>query len=277
VRGEHLDLRDRLLPWAPPSEPGELSLTALDAVIAACLQPAPEARPPAAEVFQRLAEIADAAPPIDPITELPEDDRTLSRPLPGYEPPVTPTLQRPSPAHPRPHRRRALVAAAVMVVGAVAGVAGWRLTRGDNTPAAMRPRAREIVTPELVARPSGLVALTALAWPAGPAGECLVQRPGSPALQPVGCDEPHDLERVGKGELARPAGTEFDASVVDAEVDRLCAAAAVKFAGASPAGLGLAVAVTRPSADGWAAGDRAYRCYVGSPDRHVTGTVHTTR
>ena len=269
VRGEHLELRDRLLPWTPPTEPAEPALVALDNVIADCLQPAPDARPPAGEVFNRLAEIAHVAAPSDPAAEARDDVRTLPRPVHGYAPPVPAALQRPSSSHPRPHRRRALVAAGLMLAGAFAGVAGWRLVRNDPT----APATRRVVTAEHVARPSGLIALTALAWPAGPAGECLVQQPGSPALYPVDCHAPHDLERVGNGMLRLPTGTAFTAAEVDAEVDRLCAAAAAEFAGAAPAGLGLAVAVTRPSEDGWAAGDRAYRCYLGAPDRRVTGTV----
>jgi hypothetical protein len=269
VRGEHLELRDRLLPWTPPTEPADATLAALDDVIADCLQPAPGARPPADEVFDRLAEIAGAAAPSDSAAELLDDVRTLPRPVPGYASPAPAALQRPSSAHPRPHRRRALVAAVLTVAGAFAGVAGWRLVRGDPTP----PATRRLATAELVARPSGLIALTALAWPAGPAGECLVQQPGSPALHPSECHAPHDLERIGSGILRLPTGTAFTADEVDAEVDRLCAAAASGYAGAAPAGLGLAVAVTRPSAAGWAVGDRAYRCYVGAPDRRVTGTV----
>jgi hypothetical protein len=269
ARGEHLELRDRLRPWQPPGGPDEPTLAALDAVLADCLQPAPETRPQAVDVFHRLVEIAegaDHAGPVDPA----DDIGTLPRPLPGYEPPVPAAIRRPSPGHPRPHRRRASVAAGLLLAGVLVGVVGWRLVRG---PAA--PVIRPAVAAELVARPSGLVALTAAAWPVGPIGECLRQQPGSPALQPVGCDEPHDLERVGLGALGPAAGTEFDAAQVDAEVDRRCAAATREFAGAAPAGLGLAVAVTRPSAGGWAAGDRAYRCYVGAPDRRVTGTAAT--
>jgi hypothetical protein len=268
VRGEHLELRDRLVSWTPPIEPGEPALAALDAVIADCLQPAPGARPPAEGVFRRLAEIADVAEPSEPACDLP-DFRTLPRPLPGYEPPVTPALERPSPALPRPHRRRALVAAGVALLGALAGVAGWRLTRGDVAP----PVAGRVVPAEFVARPSGLIELTALEWPGGPAGECLLQQPGRAALQPVHCDRPHDLERVGSGAFELIPGAAFEASALDAEIDRLCAATAAEFAGASPAGFGLAIAVTRPSADGWAAGDRAYHCYIGAPERRMSGTA----
>jgi len=272
ARGEHLELRDRLTAWQPPPAEGEPvdGAATLDALIAECLQPDPAARPTADDLYRRLAAL-DAAvgqaivePEASGVLPLPSE--TLPRPVPGHVPPAPQVPPRPSPAHPRPHRRRALVAGAVtgLLLVTFAGWWAWALRDDGHAPAPSGPR--------LVARPSGLVELTSLTWPVGAAGMCLRQEPGKAALEPVECTESHDLERVGGGRLPDESA-EFVTADVDATVDAACATAARRFAGADPAGLGLTIAVTRPSADGWAAGDRTFQCFVGAPDRRVTGTV----
>lgn len=89
AHGQQLDLRARLGPWAPPDGGGD----ALDAVIAACLRPEPDARPTAAEVSERLVVLdgelgvalqLGAESPAPSLRELPSV--TLHRPFPGHRP-----------------------------------------------------------------------------------------------------------------------------------------------------------------------------------------------
>jgi len=117
---------------------------------------------------------------------------------------------------------------------------------------------------QVVDRPTGLVELTAAAWPTGPVGECLVQIPGRSVLEPIDCGQPHDLERVAAGTL--PPG-------IDAAA--LCTSAAVEYLGEPPAGAGMSVSSTHPSPAGRAAGDRTYQCWIGVPG-HRSITAVTT-
>lgn len=254
ARGTHLELRDRLAPWTPPPT-DDPALAALDAVIADCLQPDPDARPAAADVQARLAVLATPATSGEAALPM----HTVPRPFPGHEPPAPREPHRPPPARPRASRRRVLAAVAA---ASVAGTGAWWLI-GRGEPPTIDPV-------RVVARPTGLVDLTVVRWPSGEPGECLVQQAGRAALAPVACSEPHDLERVAAGALDDPLGTRFEEVTVDATVDAACRSAGQERVTRSLDG--LRVAVSRPSADGWDAGDRAYQCFVGVPDRRLTGT-----
>src|SRR5690606_3123478 len=99
---------------------------------------------------------------------------------------------------------------------------------------------------------------------------------GSPALHVGECTDAHDVQRVATGVLADD-GAPFDPVRVDAAVDAACADAAADLAGDLPPG-SLGLAVTRPSAAGWTAGDRAYQCVGGAREHRLMGEIgHASR
>jgi len=297
AHGVNLELRDRLAQWHPPvGSPPEMA--ALDELIAGCLRPDPAERPTAGALRLALDRVAATAPdrcrglPVPDDAAGPGDGEgsTIVRPARHVR-----RVPRPMPS--ATAQRRApwpvvvAIAAAVAAAGLAAvwwfgvaepdvtclapsveqadpsrnsvpgtlelvtGVPGTGLADESTEPTSGARRVRDggcgsaVPEPSVVARPAGLVELTALEWPLGPVGECLVQEPGASALVTVGCDLPHDLERVATGTLAG----------LDDEPP--CPAG----------GLELSVSTTRPSPDGWAAGDRTYQCWLGVPDHRVVG------
>jgi hypothetical protein len=126
--------------------------------------------------------------------------------------------------------------------------------------------------PVIVDRPEGLVALDdpAVAWPLGAIGECLVQVDGVETLQPVDCDEPHDLQRFAVGALTE--GTTSAEAPDDAELELAVADLCLDAAPVLPL-QELRIAQTNPSADTWREGDRGYQCLLGVPDARLTGSA----
>ena len=127
-----------------------------------------------------------------------------------------------------------------------------------------------------VERPADLPALGGdeITWPFGPVGECLVLEPGADTLTAVDCDEPHDLQRFEVDSLDEntfPSDAEFVADAVGAGTDDACRAAFAEFVGTDPGTSEFEIAVTRPSADTWANGDRGYQCLLGVPDARLVG------
>ncbi|MDW3215460.1 MAG: serine/threonine-protein kinase [Ilumatobacteraceae bacterium] len=304
ARGAPPTLKERLAPWMPPATDDE-ELAALDAIVASCLQPQPGARPSASEVADELerlgwsidernraiafesvdldVDLDDA--PTDPRTGRPSSpDESVGRDDGGSGTDDAPTVPRASaspepfdrdrdpgahddtvyrpdrlPARPAPtptRRRRPFVIGALLVVAAVALVVLW--PNGDG------------VGVTFVERPAGLTDVRALDWPFGDVGECLVQR--DERLDPVGCDAPHDLQRIAVGTLDAAADAAFDQAAVRAEVGAACEAAFLTFVGASPADSDLDAPFTAPSAASWTQdGDRRFQCLVGAADRRIVG------
>ncbi|MEZ5297839.1 MAG: septum formation family protein [Ilumatobacteraceae bacterium] len=134
----------------------------------------------------------------------------------------------------------------------------------------------EAATVSFAERPDGIAELGGddIVWPLGPVGECLVLLPDSVELTPIGCDEPHDLQRITVASLPAeeyPPGAPFEIDVLRATSDDLCRLAFAEFVGVDAVESELSVAVTRPSADTWAEGDRALQCLVGVRDARIVG------
>ncbi|MCB0965924.1 MAG: protein kinase [Ilumatobacter sp.] len=134
----------------------------------------------------------------------------------------------------------------------------------------------EAAAVSFVDRPDGIAELGGddIVWPLGPVGECLVLLPDSVELTPIGCDEPHDLQRITVASLPAeeyPPGAPFEIDVLRATTDDLCRLAFAEFVGIDAVESELSVAVTRPSADTWAEGDRALQCLVGVRDARLVG------
>jgi hypothetical protein len=127
--------------------------------------------------------------------------------------------------------------------------------------------------PATVARPAGLPPLTDADWRAA-VRDCLTQVAGQARLDVVECDEPHDVQKYAEGVL--PGNGGFDAVAVAAAVTRACDDALAGFVGTTPETTVLDIAVTRPSAASWAAGDRGYACYVGVEGARLLGDARTS-
>ena len=127
------------------------------------------------------------------------------------------------------------------------------------------------------ARPGGLPPLVDADWGAGAVGDCLVQIDGATQLSVVGCDQPHDLQRVAAGSVVDLGlDGEWQPDAVAAAVDMACRAAFTAFVGRDPATSTLRLAQTRPNADTWAGGDRTYQCYAGLESQRIVGTAAGT-
>ncbi|MAT03665.1 MAG: hypothetical protein CL424_01280 [Acidimicrobiaceae bacterium] len=129
---------------------------------------------------------------------------------------------------------------------------------------------------EFVERPADVPELGGddVTWPFGPVGECLALEPDADTLAAIECDEPHDLQRFDVDSLDPdefPPDAAFDADPVRASTDEACRAAFVEFVGVDPTDSEFEIAVTRPSADTWATGDRAFQCLLGVPDARLVG------
>jgi serine/threonine protein kinase len=166
-------LKDRLAPWEPPST-DDAELKRLDAVIAACLEPTPSARPTATEVLERLESIdwtlasrcralpVDAPPPtppadadpLDPASSTSSSDAVLpimslddgpvaAEPvvLDGHDTSARTVERRDRPALPPrpssipPHRRWPWVAAAVVGAAAIGVVVALLWPTDADAPA----------------------------------------------------------------------------------------------------------------------------------------------
>ena len=113
-----------------------------------------------------------------------------------------------------------------------------------------------------------------ITWPFGPVGECLVLEPGADTLTPIGCDEPHDLQRFEVDSLdagSFPPEAEFVPDAVALGTDAACRTAFAAFVGVDAGTSEFEIAVTRPSTDTWAEGDRAFQCLLGVPDARLIG------
>ena len=220
--------------------------------------------PPRTERSPELVEVVPARPASPPPTS-PAYDETVARP--DRRPPP-----RPAPVLPAPGRPWGRIASAVVVIAAVAGGLVWWAQRDSDDVADP--------TVAVVERPDGLAAVTSVEWPLGPTGECLVQTAGAAALEVVGCTEPHDLQRVGTGELDAvlfPADIPFDEASVRAVVRDECDAAFEVVVGLAPAASEFDAPFSAPSAGTWPDGDRRYQCFVGLPDRRLVGDATGAR
>lgn len=191
--------------------------------------------------------IDDTGDGTDDAVELVEHDDTVYRPD-----------RRPVRPAPPPARRRWPIVAAVaalVVVVAVSAVVLWP----DGGAAGV----------EFVERPGDLTDVRSLDWPTGAVRECLVQRDDT--LDPVGCGEPHDLQRVAVGTLDEPADTGFDEAAVQAAVRAACDAAFVSFVGVAPAESDFDAPFSAPSVATWEQGDRGYQCLLGVAGRRIVG------
>lgn len=308
ARGAPPTLKERLAPWVPPATDDE-EMGALDRIIASCLHPSPGERPSAAEVADELERLGwsidernraiafESVDLDDDLDDAPTDQRaaapgpllvasaaagadeapTLTRPSgrvdrsdePSFhagvpDGPDEPhdTVYRPDrrpvrPAPPPARRRWPVVAGAILLLVLVVVVVVVLRPDGDATGV------------EFVERPAGLTDVRALDWPTGDVRECLVQRDDT--LDPVGCGEPHDLQRVAVGTLDDPADVTFDEVAVQAAVRAACDAAFVSFVGVAPADSDFDAPFSAPSAATWAQGDRGYQCLLGVAGRRVVG------
>lgn len=302
-------LKERLAPWRPPETDGP-SLAALGTILADCLQPEPASRPTADELRERLDQLdwelpdrrrsldVEVATPTKPeptvqtavasVDESAEraEDATVYRT--GRERPTVP--ERPGPSTlrswPPPITGRVVVAAVVVGLVVVVTVAVFVtiVLLGSGNADAPAPRSTPVTTTtvapsrvEIVERPNGLVRLDdpAVAWPLGAIGECLVQLPGVDILQPVDCDEPHDLERFAVGALdeTTTSSDDPDEAEIELAVADLCLDAAPSATIPSLTIPGLRVAQTNPSAATWRDGDRGYQCLLGVPDARLVGSA----
>ena len=258
-------------------------------------------RSEAIAVGSRPVRVADLGRPSLDSSDGLDPDETVVRP--GRRPPARPS------GRARPRRRwRAFVAATTVLV--VLGLAAlvWWPTGGSNEMASSiavefvaSPPAPAVTTPSVPAeqveptpttiaasnervlslgdRPGDLVAIddASLVWPFGDVGECLIQMIGVAELQPVSCEQPHDLQRIAVSELDTtefPPGSAFDQANVQAAVEVVCATAFESFVGpeAEQGVQGvLDVPVTRPSAASWQQGDRRFQCLVGASQRRIVG------
>jgi hypothetical protein len=123
---------------------------------------------------------------------------------------------------------------------------------------------------EFVERPAGLIDVRRLDWPEGDVGECLVQRDDT--LDVVGCDEPHDLQRVAVATLDAPADAPFVEAEMQASVRAACDVAFSSFVGVSPADSVFDAPFSAPSAATWERdGDRRFQCLLGVAGRRIVG------
>ena len=291
-------LQERLAPRTPPptDDPGR---TALDELLADCLQPGPDARPTTQQLHDRLERLewdlpdrrraltvtAPTTPTGDEALSAPHEPASSAaeHPPPAAvrraehvelpEPADGATLyrtgraprepRRPAP-EPRRHPARMIALSAVVVAAVVVGVV--LLTGGDADAHVPSTTTAPIESdpPEIVARPEGLADLDGptMVWPLGAIGECLVQIDGIDTLQSVDCGEPHDLRRYAVGALDDgdvPAEAPTDAELELAVAD-LCLAAAPTLPLPE-----VELAQTNPSAATWLQGDRGYQCLLGVP------------
>ena len=213
-------------------------------------------------------------------------------------------LPRPEPAPPRRDRRWPWIAAAI-AGAAVVGVGIALVWPGDaeapeSAPVVDTVPTDTIAEPEtsvtvvsttaavaapavtFVERPNEVPELGGddITWPLGPVGECLVLEPGDDTLSPVRCDRPHDLQRFEVDSLdpaGFPPGAGFDAEAIEAGTGDACRAVFVDFVGVEAISSEFEIAVTRPSADTWAEGDRAFQCLLGVPDARMVGDATGSR
>jgi tRNA A-37 threonylcarbamoyl transferase component Bud32 len=311
VRGAPPTLRERIVPWVPPPS-DDVAVAALDAVIEGCLDPRPECRPTAATVFADLEMLAAGVDRIEAFgTRRPEpaliDDVTADpvemtgvgvtgfevtgvdiggwigeptlyrceQPDPIADVPVG-GLQRPAA---RPSRRRSVITllAPTAAVGALLLV-GWSISAGSSIRHDSERIPGSII--QLDQRPTELPELTAVRWPFGDVGACLVQVENSGEVVDVGCEQRHDLQRFASLELdpvAFDAEAMFDQRSVTSAVDQACLERFESFVGISRLDSVLRISVTRPSAATWAAGDRRFQCLLGVPLLNVTGDARDAR
>ncbi len=315
ARGAPPTLKERLAPWQPPVT-DDPDLAALDTIMAACLRPSADSRPTAAHLvdeLERLSWSMDERNPsltgtdVDSVADVPEEagvaavapspERRDVRPPPSAsipasepaapthapgsaEPVIDDTVARPD-RRPRPRpapepsaaRRRWGPIGAIVLVAVLVGTAlVWFLQRGTGD----GPGADEL---ESVERPAGLVDVIETEWPLGLIGECLVQSAARAVLDTVDCAEPHDLQRVGVGQLdpeSFPPDAPFDAATVRGVVRSECDAAYEVFVGVDPAASEFDAPFSAPSADTWADGDRSFQCLLGLPGRRLTGSAAAT-
>ena len=230
----------------------------------------------------------------------------------GFDDTSSPTARRSDavipPARPRPpaapERRRWPWVAGAIAIAAVIGVCLALLWPSSDDPDTQRPIDEFIADSvtattlalaagapstapadaaiSVVARPENLPSLddASMTWPFGPVGECLVHVNGLDELMPVDCAEPHDLQRFAVDELGPDDLSEGDAYSADAVrgvTGRACRAAFVDFVGVEEPESLFRIAVTRPSADSWADGDRRFQCLLGVRDHLVTGNAASSR
>ncbi len=308
ARGAPPTLKERLAPWQPPTA-DDPDLTALDAIVSACLHPSIIERPTAAQVVDELERLSWSmdernrslaspdtvgvdAPTIDdaptdpsaapttqvehpPIAESDQPPPTrppLSRPAPGTDETVARPDRRPPP-RPTPvlpaSRRRWGLIAAVVFGVAALGAGAWWWSQLGSGESGDPVDGSLVV----VDRPAGLADLRSMEWPIGLPGVCLVQTAGATVLDAVDCIEPHDLQRVSDGELDEvsfPMDAPFDEELVRAVVRDECDAAFEVFVGVEPAASDLEVAFSSPSVDTWLDGDRRFQCLVGVPGQRLT-------
>ncbi len=236
--------------------------------------------PPAAEALTPLDDPVDVAPVARPPRPTSTDEVTTARrpdrPLP-----------RPSAPPAEPTRRRWWIPAAVLVVAlAAAVVVFWpddeaaapspptTVAVTEPTTAATDPAPTTAAPVEfaIVERPDGLRPITdpAIVWPFGEAGECLVQVADDDELQPVSCDEPHDLQRFDTGDTDVDLINATNAGY-RAAVEEICQRAFEAFVGTPYADSELDAPFTQPTEATQREGDYRYQCFVGVPDARMVG------
>jgi len=298
VHGAPPSLRERLVGWEPPDEPGNL---AVNDVIAACLRIDPAQRPTAAEVLLMLEQLPLATadrlrfvvgsplaravdPPTDPLTEpvLVADpaeppDCTIVRPSRAAPPPVVVLVPEETGWSISPFlRRRLLIALPLIASLGLAAALLWPQIIGGEA----RSHSGDV---ELVSRPADLVELTLVEWPSGPVGECLVQTAESDTLAAVDCSAPHDLQRVDVGNVGDVGSGTGEVAADDARLARAvrdtCTAAWEGLVADRPIMLpevvdqALQLSNVRPMAAAGAAGETTYQCFVGVPGQRLTGNI----
>ncbi len=284
VHGAPPTLRDRLTPWEPPAT-RDPDLAALDAVIAACLDPDPARRPTAEQLLQSLDDcVLDSGR--TGVCELPVVDRVLPLirfddvPIDLHEaltlqPPERPDeaieLERPLMlARPKVDGspRAAFVAAAAAAAVVLLIVGTFVALRAITTSHAAKA-AGPITTP----RPPGLDPLEEVDWSPGELGDCLAQLTNTTQLKVTTCDTPHDLQRYHQGSATprrdRGRGRPSRRHLVRGRLR------VVRRPQTWPPS-DLDIAQTLPSTESWQAGDRSFACYVGTKSRRIQGDARNS-
>jgi hypothetical protein len=314
ARGAPPTLKERLAPWVPPAT-GVATLAALDRVLARCLHPTPTMRPTAQGFLDALDGLAlgagadrvtalEAAGTVaadrrdpglvpdatdagsDPFDRFVDHDAITVVPAPAAPAaPADPAPRRADPPRPiptGPPRRWPVFAAAAAVAVGLGAFVLWPddATAPTATTATSTPTtpATVVAAPVTVPRPAGLPPLVDATWGAGSVGDCLVQVAGADALAVVACDQPHDLQRFAARDVTTLGvdATAFDADAVAVAIDAECRARFVEFVGSDPSASAVRIAQTLPNVDTWAAGDRAYACFLGVADGRIVGDARST-
>ncbi len=213
VHGAPPTLRDRLTPWEPPAT-RDPDLAALDAVIAACLDPDPARRPTAEELLQSLDDcvldsgrkgvcelpVVDRVVPLITLDDVPIDLHEALTLQPPSRPGEAIELERPLMLDPTKGRRfaprRVSQPQPPRPPSSCSSWERWSPSVRSRRVTQRKPQARSPPP----AHPA-LAPLVDADWSSGSVGDCLAQLTNTTQLKVTTCDTPHDLQRYHQASL----------------------------------------------------------------------------